>query len=128
MKRFLLVALLASTAAIAEEPKKVDFTQPLMDDTEPLVDDFACPRDKDGSRTCQTPFTLGEIVFRALRAPEQGVTFEEGLKRDDLARAVRKSKDWPLLDADRDTIKRQVARVFASPVLMGIVNRMMSPK
>lgn len=129
MKRLaLLFVLCAMPAFAADETRKVDFTQPFMDEGELVIDDSKCPPASNGSRACSTPLTLGEMVYRALRAPEQGLTFEEGVKREDLARAVRKSSDWPLLSTDRDTIKKSLARVFPSPALIGPAAKMLEGK
>ena len=116
-------------AMAADEPKRVDFTQPFMDEDKPVINDFDCPPDRTtGARPCETPLTLGEMAYRALRAPEQGLSFEDGIKRDDLSRAVRKATDWPLLPADRDIIKKALARVFPSPALIGPAAKMLEGK
>lgn len=130
MKRLaLLCVLLAGPVLAADEPRKIDFTQPFTDDGKPVVDDASCPADRvTGTRACETPLTLGEMAYRALRAPEQGLTFDEGVKRDDLSHAIRKATEWPLLPADRDTIKKALARVFPSPALIGPAAKMLDGK
>lgn len=129
--RFLVALVAASLAipALADEPKRVDFTQPFIDEGKPVIDESACPMDKtSGSRSCETPLTLGEMVYRALRAPEQNLSFDEAVKRDDLSHAVRRAADWPLLPADRESIKKALARAFPSPALIGPAAKMLEGK
>lgn len=130
MKTITLAVLLfafALPAFAADEPKKIDFTQVLMSDDGPIVDDIACPPDRvTGVRPCDTPITLGETVYRALNAPERDMTWEEGLKRSDLARALRKKPDWPLLPADRELVKKQIARVFPFPMTIAAAARLLA--
>jgi hypothetical protein len=123
----ILVFGLAAPAFAGDEPKHIDFTQPFVDEGKPIIDDIACPLDRAANtRPCETPFTLGEATYRALRAPEQGISFDEATKRDDLSRAIRKATDWPLLAADRDLIKKVLAKVFPSPALLGPAGKMLA--
>jgi hypothetical protein len=119
-------------AFAADEPMKIDFTQTSEDgDGHRMIDEGACPRDKDGNRACQTPLTLGEASYRSLRAidpPGPGhpsPSADDLAHRDDLARAVRRATDYPLLDKDRELIKAQIARVYPSGALVGPAVKML---
>jgi hypothetical protein len=129
----LVIAIgLISPALAADEPTKVDFTQIFEDgDGHLIIDEGACPRDNNGSRACQTALTLGEASFRSLRAidpPWPGhpsPSADDLAHRDDLAHAVRRATDYPLLDKDRELIKSQIARVYPSAALVGPAVKML---
>jgi hypothetical protein len=118
------LAILSVTSALAaDEPRRIDFTQSLMDGDAPIVDDVQCP-----NRSCSTPLTLGNAVYYSRRVPEQGLDFREAVRRDEVATRVREARDWPLLDADRAMIEKMLARLYPSPMFLGAAARILEPK
>ena len=135
--RVLLVACaaLAATAAFAADAgRHVDFTQGIVVDGVPVVDDFLCPFPVDpatgrvtGPRPCQTTMTVGSFAYFSLRRPVQGQSWADAIKRDDLAKAVRTAKDFPLLDDQLTTI--ETAMTPGAPAgMLGAVARIIDPK
>lgn len=116
---------LASVALAADEPRRIDFTQFLYDDDTPFVDEGICPQDRvTGKRPCETPMTLGKAIYYALRMTDQGSSWQELAHRNELARGIRDSKDWPLTASDKDVIKRVLPRLFPSPPLIAAVGKL----
>lgn len=113
---------------------RIDFTQPVFVEGKPFIDDQKCPlkTDKDDpkrepKRECETPMTLGELCFLFLERPFEHQTWTEALKRDDLARAIRSAKDFPLLDDQRAMIETAIGPVLP-PVTLGVIAGMIDPK
>jgi hypothetical protein len=125
MKRITALFLLMAVPAFAEDAKKFDFTQPLVSDGQPMIDEVKCPSDKDGKRPCETAVTLGELSFRALRAPVRGASIEDLIEREDLANGVRRATDWPLLQKQRDMILKAIAEGFPYPAIAAPAARML---
>jgi hypothetical protein len=132
--RTIAILLALGSAAFAADVKRIDFTMPIVDDGVPVIDDVLCPLKKvadpqtgilTNSRDCDTPLTLGEVVYRALRFPDREITWDEGIKRDEIGLAVRRAKDWPLTDDQRKMIEKAVPKVYPTPALFGIMARMM---
>lgn len=133
--RLLAVALfsvVAATAALADDVKKIDFTTPIVIDGVTMVNDFKCPPKSDGKRECETPMTVGELAFWALEKPPPGQTWTDGTGRDDLARAVRNATDFPLLGNQRSWIENAVAALCAqfnlSNAVLSAVAAVIEPK
>jgi hypothetical protein len=128
-RTLIAIALMTRAACAADQPAKIDFTQPLMDGDVPIVDDVLCPLDAaTRKQTCQTPLTLGHAIFYSRRAPEQGIDWKEAVRRDELATRVSEAKDWPLLDGDRQLIEKMLARLFPSPMFLGAAAKVLEPK
>jgi hypothetical protein len=128
MTRLLLLALLLCAPALAaDEGHKIDFTVAL-DTEEPTVDPGLCPLDTATSkRPCETPLTLGRAIYYSLRINDQGITFDESVRRDELARKVRDAKDLTLFTSDLDLIKRQLPKVWP-PAVVGAAARLLAAK
>jgi hypothetical protein len=121
----LAVVVVAPAFARADDapPRQVVFAQVLKDiDGNPIqecadpnqtvpVADPACKR--------VTNFTLGLVASRSLVAPEQGITAEEMVKRWQLAQVLLKATTYALTEEEVVLIKKQIARVYASPTIVG---------
>jgi hypothetical protein len=126
----------AGVAMAADEPKRIDFTQAIVDDGVPVIDEVSCPipvdkatgRPTGDPRPCETPLTLGEAIYRAMRFPDRDVTWDEGMKRDDLARVVRRATDYPILSDQRKLIEKTIPKAYPSAAMVGIVSRMLDGK
>ena len=128
MKRIVLASLLlAPISASADDVKKIDFMTPVIVDGTPIIDDFKCPL-VDGKRKCETPFTVGEVVFWSLQRPAQGQTWAIAVKRNDLSRAVRTAKDFPLLPDQLATIEDAIGSLQWSPATVGAIAAVIDPK
>lgn len=127
--RLLIVAALALCAipAFADEVKKIDFTTPIVVDGKPVIDDFKCPP-VAGKRECETPMTVGELAYFALQKPQQGQSWADGIKRNDLARAVRTATDYPLLGEQLATIENAIGPIGVSNGVIGAVAAVIDPK
>lgn len=126
----MMFVLVSSQTTLTQDIKKINFTKSLYDDNAGvIIDEMVCPLDqKTNKHSCETPLTVGEICYRALRMPEQGITWTEGIKRDDLAQAIRKSSDFSLLPADKELIQKVLARAFPSPAMIGQVAKVLDGK
>lgn len=131
-KAVLIFGLIPIASLAFAEPRKVDFTAPIVIDGKPLIDDFKCPIpiDKDGKptgpRPCETPASVGEMAYFALERPTPGQHWEDAIKRDDLARAIRNAKDFPLLDDQRTMIETAMGPLW-SPRILGEVKAIIDP-
>lgn len=106
----------------AESAKTIDFTVDLADnDGKPIVDPFKCP-----NNACDTPLTLGDAAYYGLTMPERGITFDDGIRRNDLAVHVRQNKEWPLQPGERELIKKTLPNALPWPAVLGAVNRELS--
>lgn len=113
----LSAALFAGPALAEMVGKSVNFTVILTDEGEPMLDPVACA---NKATPCDAKLTLGSIAFYALRVPEQNLSWDENLRRAELAAAVRNAKDYALLTSDADLIKKQVARSFGPAVVLAV--------
>lgn len=121
--------VLIGVVIAAEAPRTIDFTATLVDGEAPFIDEGLCPPDRaSGERTCKTPMTLGRAVYYALRMPERDLTWADAERRNDLANGIRDSKEWPLLPADKELIKKVLPKMFPSPALIGAAARLLDPK
>lgn len=111
-------------AIAADEPRRIDFTQQLIDaDGATFPDDGLCPFDQAmGKRTCATTLTLGRAAFYALRMNDTNIGWDDAVRRDELARSIRDAKDWPLLSNDKDLIRKLMPRLWP-PAIIGAANR-----
>lgn len=126
---------LALTAGAFADPVRIDFTQPLVIDGSPLIDDVKCPvpineatgRPTGAPRPCDTKITLGDAVYNMLERPFEHESWTDAKKHDELANAVRKSKDWPLLEADKIIIEAAFgsANPPIAPSVIGAVARVL---
>lgn len=113
----------------ADAPRTIDFTAPLTDSDVPFVDEGLCPPDRvSGERACKTPMTLGRAVYYALRMPERDLTWTDAERRNDLANGIRNAKEWPLLPADKELIKKVLPKMFPAPALIGAAAKLLDPK
>ena len=127
LKQILIFGILiASPAIAADAPRHVDFTTPIVVDGKPQIDEFKCPLDKVGKRDCDTPFTVGELAYFSLERPQQNQSWSDAIKHDDLARAVRAAKDFPLLDDQKIMIENAMGPLW-SPAVLGFVKTVIEP-
>ncbi len=126
-KAIAICSVLLSTAYsfAADPPRKIDFTTPVVVDGKPQIDEFKCPL-KDGKRECETPFTVGELAYFSLERPAQNQSWSDAIKRDDLARAVRTAKEFPLLDDQKIMIENAMGPLW-SPATLGFVKTVIEP-
>lgn len=128
MKPLLVASILSMAATSAfSASAKIDFTTPIVVNGQPLIDDFKCPVSKDGKRSCETAATIGELAYFALERPTQGQNWADAIKRDDLARAIREAKDFPLL-ADQRTMIEDAMGPLWSPAILGAVKSIIDPE
>lgn len=134
MKNLALAGTLSLVLVSSASAASIDFTRPVIVDGKPLIDDQKCPlkSDKDDAkgalkRECETPVTLGELCYIFLERPMEHQTWTEALKHDDLAKALRRSKDFPLLDDQRIMIEAALGP-FLPPVTLGVVAGMIDPR
>jgi hypothetical protein len=127
LKRIVIIGTLVALAvpAFAADAHKVDFTTPVVVDGKPQIDEFKCPL-KDGKRECETPFTVGELAYFSLERPVQNQSWSDAIKHDDLARAVRTAKDFPLLDDQKIMIENAMGPLW-SPSVLGFVKTVIEP-
>lgn len=126
---FLIAALCALATAAIADAKHVKFTTEIVIDGQPVVNEVKCPS-ADGKRTCQTPFTVGELAYMSLeRPPAPGMapqSWADAIKRDDLAHAIRNADDFLLLDDQRTSIEAAMAPIW-NPAVLGFVARVIDP-
>lgn len=120
MKLAFALALALSTSALAEEPRKINFTEALTDMDGVVMTECA---DKPVPKTeaeckAQQPVTLGVVALRALVQPEQNVSPDDGLKRGQLALAVYKAEDAKLTAEEISLIKKQMAKIYSPLVIV----------
>lgn len=130
MRTLLAIAFpLCASAAFADESslKKIDFTTPIVVDGKPVIDDFKCPP-VAGKRECETPMTVGELAYYALQKPQPNQSWADGIKRNDLARAVRTATDYPLLGEQLATIENAIGPLGVSNGVIGAVAAVIDPK
>ena len=106
---FIVALLLTSAVAQAADDKKVDFTVVLTDDGQNIPDPVQC---NAKPAPCVAYLTLGGAAYYALRSPEPGLSWDENIRRADLAAAVRDSKSYSVLPADLDLIRKQMAKIY----------------
>ena len=123
----LAAALAFPASARADGPRKVDFTAPVVVDGKPVIDDIKCPFDKDNKHTCDTPFTVGELSFLSLEHFQDHQSWADAIKHDDLARAIRMARDFPLLDDQKIEIE-QAAGPLWSPGILGAIRDVIDPR
>lgn len=121
----LAIGIGAFSAQAVETARRVDFTTPVVVDGQLQIDEFKCPL-KDGKRACDTPFTVGELAYFSLERPAQNQSWADAIKRDDLARAVRAAKDFPLLDDQKTMIEAAMGPLW-SPAILGFVKTVIEP-
>lgn len=128
---------LASTAFAADEPRKIDFTQVIMDDDGcPISDNEKltpvrtsatlakpeCPRPE---KMTPPDLTLGMAAYHALVMGEPNLSWEENTRRRDLGKSIRFSKEWPLLPSDLELIKKAMVKLWG-PEVIGAANDLLS--
>lgn len=114
----LLVSVL-SIPALAEEPRKINFTTVMLNQDDKVMTECAddpAPK-KDAECKVMQNVTLGMVVMRALVVPEQGLAPDISLKRGQLALRVYKSEDAVLTAEEITSIKTQMAKVFSPLVI-----------
>ena len=114
----ILLGLLTSAQA---EDRKVDFTQAIIIDGKPVINDIACPI-KDGKRPCEDVATFGEFIYFVLEMPTRDQSWTDAIKRDDLARRIRTAKDWSITGDQIAMIQRAAGPVLA-PSVLGVISK-----
>lgn len=115
--------LVFATPALADDARKIDFTQPVVVDGKPVINDIKCALPVDasgkvtGPRPCNTAFTLGELAAYTLNLPTRDQQWQDGVRRNELANHVRDAKDWPILKDQVEMIEKAMGPVLPPPVL-----------
>jgi hypothetical protein len=128
MKWGIVFALLFSTAAFADDPRKIDFTSVIMDqDDQPLRECMDDPLPKE-IRECKAykSVTLGMIAFRALATPERDTAQDEVVRRGNLGLTVYKATDAQLTAEEITLIKKQIAKNY-NPLVTVRAFRILDP-
>ena len=118
------ISIVAMTSCFAGT---VDFTKQVFIEGTPMINPIKCPPDKDGKSSCEIPITLGELCYYSLERSVPTQTWETAIKRDELAKAVRNSKDFVLLDDQLKLIEEAMGPIWP-PQVLGEVNKMVNTK
>ncbi len=123
----LLIALMSSAAVADDAPRKIDFSQVLLDpDGKPLTE---CVKSDPVDRTkCleEKTMTLGWASMQALNVPEQNMVYTEATKRGDLGLKVYQSHGVVLTSDEITLIKTQLAKRY-SPLVVARAVPLLDP-
>lgn len=114
--------------ALADDGRKIDFTQVILNqDEEPITEcaDHIPPKD---DRDCKVhrDLTLGMIALRALTFPEQGMGQDESLKRGQLGLMLYRSPGAELKAEEITLLKDQIRKTYG-PLIVGITFPILDP-
>lgn len=116
---FVLLFVLSSASAFADDTRKVDFLVVLKDPDGDALTECVKPDDKGecvgGPRRS---ITLGMVSMRALIVPERDITPEQSLIRGQLALSVYKSPGISLSAEEIVLIKKQIAKAFSPAIVV----------
>lgn len=130
MKRSLIAALLlclTTPVVAADGSRKIDFTQPLLDqDSRPMTECVKLNAVDRSKCDDEKVVTLGYAVFHALNVPEQNVSYTEATKRGQLALNVYRAADVGLSSEEISLIKTQLPKRW-SPLVVARAVEILDP-
>jgi hypothetical protein len=115
----LVLFILTCTAAFAADvPRKIDFTQVLLDpDGQPLTDCIKVDEANQNKCIKTKELTLGDVAMQALNVPERDISYTDANKRGQLGLSVYKSTEAVLTSDEITLIKKQLAKRW-SPIVV----------
>lgn len=124
---FVFVSLAHGTAFAGDTPRKIDFTQLLLDaDDHPFAECVkADPADKTKCAE-EKQLTLGYVALQALNSPEQNITYSEAAKRGQLGLMVYRSNGAELTADEITLIKTQLPKRW-SPLVVARAVPLLDP-